>query len=48
MEQGPWEWAADKDVAVAAGGWAEEAGPLRPDQEAIVCARNAATRNLIK
>jgi len=45
MEQGPWEWAADKDVA---GDWAEEAGPLRPDQEAIVCARSAAKRNLIK
>jgi hypothetical protein len=48
MEQAPWEWVANKDEAVAAGDWAEEAGPLRPDQKAIVCARNAATTNPIK
>lgn len=48
MEQAPWEAVADKDEAVAAGEWAGEAGPLRPDQEAIVCVRNAAIRNLIK
>jgi len=48
MEQGPWEWAADRgkveaDVDVVA--WVDL---LRPGQEAIVCVRSAATRNPIK